>query len=310
MDLRQLTTFLEVAEQGSLRQAAVRLRVVETALSRQMRLLEAEFGTALFRRHGRGLALTEAGQTLRDRAAPLLAGLAQLRADMRGQGGQVSGRVTIGLPWLLLPRLSAALARGFIPAHPAVNIRFASGFADHMRDALLAGEANLALLFDPAPSRALELAPLLREEMVLVAAPAVGYRAERAVPFRRLAEVPLVLPGPKNPFRQRLEALATARGLPLDVRFEVDALAPQKALVAEGVAQMIASPQAVREEVAAGRLCAAPLRSPTLGRTLYLALPKDRPATLATQRLAAAVRQEVAAWVAAGDFAACVPAKA
>jgi len=302
MDLRQLTTFLEVAELGSLRQAALRLRVVETALSRQIRLLEQEFDTALFRRHGRGLALTEAGQALRERAAPLVAGFAQLRADMLGRGGAITGRVTIGLPWLLLERLSAALARGFIPAHPGVNIRFVGGFADHVRDLLLAGEADLALLFDPAPTRALSLAPLLREEMVLVGPAAAGYRPGARIPFRHLGEVPLVLPSPKNPFRQRLEALAAARGIVLDVRFEVEALAPQKALVMEGVARMLASPQAVREEVASGRLCAAPLRAPGITRTLFLALPKARPPSLATQRLAEAARTEVAAWVRDGEF--------
>lgn len=303
MDLRQLTTFLEVAEQGSLRQAATRLRIVETALSRQMRLLEEEFGTPLFRRHGRGLALTEAGRVLRERAAPLLHGLSQLRADMRALSGTVSGRVTIGLPWLLLERLSAGLARGFIPAHPAVNIRFIGGFADHLREVLLAGEADLALIFDPAPARAMALTPLLQEEMVLVAAPAAGYRADRRLPFSRLGAVPLVLPSPKNPFRQRLEALAAARGLALDVRFEVEALAPQKALVLGGVGQMLASPQAVRAELAEGRLCAAPLRGPAITRVLQLAEPTDRPASVATRRLTEAVREEVARWLEAGDFA-------
>jgi DNA-binding transcriptional LysR family regulator len=302
MDLRQLTTFLEVAEQGSLRQAAVRLRVVETALSRQMRLLEQEFGTPLFRRHGRGLALTEAGHLLRARAAPLLNGLAQLRTDMLSLPGEVAGQVTLGLPSLLLERLSGALGRGFIPAHPAVGIRFIGGFADQLRDAVLAGEADLALMFDPAPAKAMLLTPLFSETMLLVAAPAAGYRPSRPLPFARLAEVPLALPNPRNPFRQRLEALAAARGLALHARFEVEDLAPQKALVLAGVAQMLASPQAVRGELAAGTLCAAPLRDPSLGRTLFLAESRERTASLATARLAEAIRTEAATWLAAGDF--------
>ncbi len=300
MDLRQLTTFLEVAETGSLRRAATRLRVVETALSRQMRLLEAEFGVALFRRHGRGLALTEAGHTLRDRATPLLAGLAQLKAELSGQA-PLRGRVTIGLPWLLLERLSAALAQGFIPAHPEVNIRFVAGFADQVRELLLAGQVDLGLLFDPTPSRALALEPLLAEEMVLIGPAGAGYQLDRPVPFRHLASVPLVMPNPRNPFRQRVEALAAARGLALDVRFEVEATAPQKVLAVQGVAQMLGSRQAVRAELAAGTLGAAPLR-PALRRTLALATHRDRPAGLVARRLAETLRAEAAAWVAAGDF--------
>ncbi len=301
MDLRQLTTFLEVAETGSLRRAAVRLRVVETALSRQMRLLEAEFGTQLFRRHGRGLALTESGVLLRDRAAPLLAGLAQLKAELSGQA-PLRGRVTIGLPWLLLERLSEALAQRFIPAHPEVSIRFIAGFADQMRELLLAGQVDLGLLFDPAPSRALALEPLLAEDVVLIGPAGAGYRADRPVPFRHLATVPLAMPNAQNPFRQRVEALAAARGLGLDIRFEVEATAPQKVLVVQGVAQMLGSRQAVRTELAAGTLCAAPLR-PALRRTLSMATHRDRPVGLVARRLADAVRAEAASWVACGDFA-------
>lgn len=294
MDLRQLRTFLAVAELGSLRQAALRLRIAETALSRQMRLLEADLGLPLFRRHGRGLSLTEGGQQLRERATPLLHGIENLRDEMRGLQGQISGAVSIGLPWLLLERLSGALARGFIPAHPAVGIRFIGGFADHLQDAMLSGEADLALIFDPAPARALRLTPLFREEMRLVAHAAEAYRPEAPLPFRRLGEVPLVLPGPRNPFRQRMERLALRHGVALDVRFEVEALAPQKALVRGGVAQMLASSMAVAGEVAAGLLCETRLADEPIIRTLYLAEPRAGARSLAAARLAEAVRAELA----------------
>lgn len=296
MDVRQLRTFLAVAELGSLRQAALRLRIAETALSRQMRLLEADLGVPLFRRHGRGLALTEGGQALRERAAPLLHGIETLRDEMRGMQGQVSGAVSIGLPWLLLERLSAGLARRFIPAHPGIGIRFIGGFADHLQDAMLSGEADLALMFDPAPARALRLSPLFREEMRLVAHAVAGYRAEVPQPFRRLSEVPLVLPGPRNPFRQRLERLALGHGVSLDVRFEVESLAPQKALVLGGVAQMLASTLAVGAEVAAGMLCETRLADEPIIRTLYLAEPRAGARSRAAARLAEAVREEAAGW--------------
>lgn len=289
MDLRRFSTFLEVADQGSLRRAAARLRVAETALSRQIRLLEEEFGIVLFRRHGRGLALTAEGAALRERLLPLMSGLAQLRTDMLSRRGEVSGRVTIGVPWVLMEKLGAHLARGFIRRHPGVSIRFVGGFADHLREALLAGELDLALMFDPVPSSAIALERLFRESMLLAAAAAVGYRLDRPVPFRRLAEVPLVLPSPRNPFRQRIEALAAERDLPLSVPFEAEALAPQKALALEGVAQMLASHEAVRRELAEGSLCAAPVADPPILRTLHLGLPRDRPRSVATRHLAEAV---------------------
>ena len=69
MDLRQLRTFREIAEAGSLSRAADRLRIAQPALSRQIRLLEAEAGLPLYTRHGRGMTLTEAGAELLARVA-------------------------------------------------------------------------------------------------------------------------------------------------------------------------------------------------------------------------------------------------
>lgn len=293
MDLRQLSTFVEVAEQGSLRRASARLRVAETALSRQMRLLEAEFGVTLFRRHGRGLALTPDGEAMRERLVPLLNGLMQLKTDMLSRRGEISGRVTIGVPWVLLERLSAGLARRFIRHHPGVSIRFIGGFADYLRDALLGGEADVALMFDPTPSAAIALRPLFSDRVMLIAAPAAGYRADQPIPFRRLGEVALVLPSSRNPFRQRVEALAAERDIALQVRFEAEALAPQKALALAGVAEMLGAAEAVQRELDEGALCAGPLVDPVVQRMLYLAEPRDRAVSVAARSLAEAVIAEL-----------------
>lgn len=58
MNLQQLKTFVRVGELGSLSKAADRLRIAQPALSRQMRLLQAEIGVPLFERHRRGMQLT------------------------------------------------------------------------------------------------------------------------------------------------------------------------------------------------------------------------------------------------------------
>lgn len=58
MNLKQLNTFVQVAELGSLSKASDRLRTAQPALSRQVRMLEDELGVELFSRHGRGMLLT------------------------------------------------------------------------------------------------------------------------------------------------------------------------------------------------------------------------------------------------------------
>ncbi len=302
MDLRQLQTLLVVAQVGSLKQAALRLRIVETALSRQIRMLEAEFGTPLFQRHGRGLTPTDAGRRLIEGARPILAALDALKAEMLAAKDGVAGQVAIGIPWLLLDVLTTRLATGFIPRHPAVNIRFVGGVSSQLRQMLLAGDVDLALMFDPPPTRELELVPLYSERLLLVGDRACGYRLDRPLPFSHLAGVPLAIADPDDPFRQKVEALARARGITLDVRFDVAALQPLRALAANGLAQVFASLHAVRSEVESGVLTAAPVQRPAIVRTLTLGLAQDRTRPVALERLAKAVRDEIAMLVAAGSF--------
>src|SRR5262249_58584788 len=75
MDLRRLQTFVAVAELGTVSKAALRLRISQPALSRQIFDLEQEFGFNLFDRVGRRLVLTAVGE--------------QLLGDCRGVLGQV-----------------------------------------------------------------------------------------------------------------------------------------------------------------------------------------------------------------------------
>ena len=68
MNLRALSNFLSVAEAGSLQGAANVVQIAQPALTRQIAMLEEEFGTRLFLRHHRGVTLTEAGEQLREHA--------------------------------------------------------------------------------------------------------------------------------------------------------------------------------------------------------------------------------------------------
>src|SRR5262245_28275514 len=84
MDLRRLRTFVAVAELGTVSKAALRLRISQSALSRQISDLEQEFSLRLFDRVGRRLILTAIGE--------------QLLGDCRGVLGQVGslgGRVAL-----------------------------------------------------------------------------------------------------------------------------------------------------------------------------------------------------------------------
>ena len=302
MDLRQLQTLLVVAKVGSLRKAALRLHTAETALSRQIRLLEDELGTPLFDRHGRGLAPTPAGSHFIERIEPILASLDQLKAEMLSRGNAIGGKVTIGVPWLLLDTLGDRLATGFIPKHPGVNIRFIGGISRHLQRMLQGGDLDVALFFELQPSGDPGLVPLFSERMLLVGDRGCRYRLDRPLPFRHLAGVPLALPEAGEAFRQHIEAVAQNLGVALDVRFDVAALQPLRALAANGLAQVFASLHAIRADLQSGRVSAAPIADPPVIRTLMLGMSKENAVRPVARLLAQFVREEIEALVADGSF--------
>ena len=104
--LNALRAFEAAARLGGLGRAASELHVTHGAVSRQVRLLEEELGTALFRREGRGLRLTDAGLRLAEATGTAFA---QIEASVRGlRRGAEPGTRVVGLP-------ASVLARWMIP---------------------------------------------------------------------------------------------------------------------------------------------------------------------------------------------------
>ena len=93
MELYQLRTFAAVAELGSLTQAAERLHLSQPAASAQIKLLEEEFGIALFERKPSGLALSRAGAALLPGIQALLASAEQVVSNAKSLSGRVTGPI-------------------------------------------------------------------------------------------------------------------------------------------------------------------------------------------------------------------------
>jgi DNA-binding transcriptional LysR family regulator len=141
-----LEVFREVARQGSITGAAATLRYTQSAVSRQMAALEAEFGARLFDRLPRGVALTSEGRCLLEHAAAVLDRLAAARRDVDAVRDALTGRLRVGAfataDAALVPR---ALAR-FRASHPHVEVSLVEGLTARLLPALLAGDADVVLV--------------------------------------------------------------------------------------------------------------------------------------------------------------------
>lgn len=302
MDIRQLRTFVHVAELGSFSKASERLHIAQPALSRQIRLLEGELKTQLLLRHGRGVTLTGAGSLFLDRAAGILRQIEQARADVAAEAGDVAGQVSIGLPPSVGLILTGPLAEDFRRAYPKVRLKIVEGVGAFVHEWMVGGRLDVGVLYQPGASRHLETTPLWSEDLYLFAAAREGLDPSHPVPLAELARYPLILPSPGHGLRGLLERHAARHEIELRVEIEADAMRIQIDLAARGLGYSVLPFAPVAAEVRSGRLSAAPIANPAVPRRVVLAYPADRPVSRAARLLGNRLVEVVRRMIAAGEW--------
>lgn len=302
MDLRQLRLFADIADVGSLSKVAVMRGGVQSALSKQLASLEADFGGKLFYRTGRGVVLSELGHSILPRARALLIEAEQLQNESRATAGAPFGPVTIGIQSSAARPLATQLFVQARERYPGIRLRIVEGFSGHIEEWLASGRADIGILNRYGGDRSRRDDALLKVGLCLVGPKGDALTARRKVPFAALAGEPLVLPGLPNGLRVTMNEAAGREGIRLAIAVEVDSLVIIKDVVAAGGVRTILPLHAVAEEVARGDLNAAPLVEPSLSRSLVIATTTQRPLTRASREVARLVRSLVSELVKKGQW--------
>jgi LysR family transcriptional regulator, nitrogen assimilation regulatory protein len=120
------------------------------------------------------------------------------------------------------------------------------------------------------------------------------------IPFDRLLETPLILPGRHHGLRRQLDSVAQQRGREVNVLVEIDALEAMKNLVRQGIAPTVLPHGAILKEVDDPELVVRRLTDPEVTMQFMIAYSLQRPATLAMRELARILRAEVQQALASG----------
>jgi DNA-binding transcriptional LysR family regulator len=285
MDLRQLEILCAIADTGTFTGAGEKLHVSQSAISRQVLLLEDELREPLFIRQGRGATPTRAGQTLIELGRRLLDDLTATVGQIRDEHDELHGTLRIAGGMTVCLYVFPPLLREFRRVHPRVDIKLITGATPRLIRQLRTGSADIALLTMPIEEPSFVVLPALREELMLVMPPDHPLAAKRRVAPKELALQSFVLFEPSSNTRRTIDGFFTRVGIEPRVVLETENVEILKALVTSGMGLSIVPYQSIVDEVRAGKLGCARIAGTVLERETGWAYPRSARLPRAVQQL-------------------------
>lgn len=263
-----LRYFHEVAECGSIRQAAERLYVSPSAVSRQIGKIEHEYGAQLFERTAQGVRLTPAGQILSTHLSATFRALQRARSeinDLKGlQRGEIAVHCIEGLIGDLLPQVIADYHQRF----PNITFNIVVASSQRIFEALARGEADLGLtLFEHGRA---DVTPLLthREPLVALMSPHHPLAANTSLRLADLEGHAVVMPDSSYAIRRLLDQAARSHGIALNMLLTTNSIDLARSLARKGNALTISPRFSAVRELAQGELVAVRLADPEFSAVL------------------------------------------
>lgn len=282
MDLRLIQSFFAVVEHRNLSGAAQALRVSQPTLTRQMQLLESEFGTPLFIRSSRGMALSEAGERLREGLKGLERQFQSLRNDVAAAMVEPIGEIAFGIPPSPRSLLAVPLIERFTRTYPRATVRVLEETSGELRDLLINGVLDVSVTNRDEPLHGVVSELLGHEAMLLVGTRDAKLSMAKSVSIEEVAELPLILTTRPNSLRLNVEASLSRVGLRPNIKIEANTLPLMTDLVQAGIGYTILPACGVRQLLRDRVVSASPIKDAFI--TWLVAKPKNRSIGIAAQR--------------------------
>lgn len=280
MDIRQLRYFVAIVEAKSFSRAAQKLHIAQPALSLHVRNMEADLGTELLSRTPQGVAPTEAGLLLLQRARDIIADFESARQAVQEFESDPAGEVHLGLPGTIAELLAVPLILKTREKFPKIRLKIAEAMSGFVLEWLHEARIDLGVLYLPIDERGLRSTAIMTEQLYLFSPP--GYEdyglpaAGRPASFTAIAELPLILPGPSHGLRAVIDNEVGKLGRELSTVIDVNSYKAIKALVQSRQGYSILPANAIGQEVADGTFHCWPINDPPFSRTVHLVQPFDR----------------------------------
>ncbi|MCY2932466.1 MAG: LysR family transcriptional regulator, partial [Planctomycetota bacterium] len=221
MHIRTMKIFRDVVETGSFSVAARLNGISQSAVSQQLAALEATFGTQLLTRGGIATT-TDAGAAFFKGAKDILLRYDLLSKEVRTTIETVRGTLRVGTIYSVGFYLLDPYVRGFLKAHPDVNLQVEYAQWSRIQAAIIGGEMDLGIVAYPEKHRSIEIIPLVKEELVVVFSPHHPFAGSKALEPKALAGQRFVAFAAGVPSRTGIDKLLLAARVKVDIVMQFD----------------------------------------------------------------------------------------
>ncbi len=267
LNYNHLRYFWAVAHDGNLTRTAARLNLTQSALSVQIRKLEASLGHPLFERRGRQLHLTEAGRIALDHADAIFSTGEEMLGTLR-EAGAARQALRLGALATLSRNFQMEFLRPLLGRTDVELVLRSGGTAELLRS-LAALSLDIVLVNQPPARHAVThfVSHRLAERAVsLIGTPARF--SERCSLAERLRRHPVILPTAETSVRIGFDALVDQLDVRPRIVAEVDDMAMMRLLAREDIGLAVLPPIVVKDEIEAGVLIAGD-SLPGIAETFY-----------------------------------------
>jgi DNA-binding transcriptional LysR family regulator len=277
MNLNQLTVFHVVAKRLSFTRAAQELHLTQPGISKHIAALEEHYGTRLFDRIGRKVALTQAGEILHVATATMTALLEETKARIDDLKGLAGGKLQLGAGVTIAAHLLPGLLTTFKKVAPEVELSVETGFSSQIVESVLATTIELGLVGQYYPDPRLVVKTFLKDPLVLIVPPGHPWVTRRKpVSLEELAGETLLLSNRGSGTWRIVSALLDTFGATLGKTMELGTTEGVKQAVAAGLGVSILSRHVLDRELSSGAVQEVHLAGEWQERELCVVYRRDR----------------------------------
>ena len=193
MEIRNLEYFLEVARTKSFTKAAQNLFITQPTISRMIKNLEDELEVELFERLGKGVELTDAGQTILLQAQNIVNSVRGLSGDLSDVMQLKKGQINIGLPPMIGANFFPRVVGEFNKIYPRIKVHLWEHGAKKVEDDVAAGRLEIGVTLLPVQEEVFQWFSFVKDKLDLVVHPSHRLAGKGSVALAELAAEEFIL---------------------------------------------------------------------------------------------------------------------